>query len=55
MREQLVRHLDVVIVVWALALCVAWTFVALSHSPLGYNQGSGWTDIGADWVAAGSN
>jgi hypothetical protein len=55
MGKQLVRHFDVVVVVWLLSLCVVWTLFSLSRSPLGYDQGSGWAQIGPDWVVAGGN
>jgi hypothetical protein len=55
MRESLIRHFDVVVVIWVLALCVGWTLFTVSRSPQGYAQSSGWAQIGPDWVVAGSN
>ena len=55
MRESLVRHFDVVVIIWMLALCVGWTMFTLSRSPLGYDQGSGWAQSGPDWVVVGNN
>ena len=53
MREQLVRHFDVVVVVWVLSLCVCWTLVGLSRSQLGGDQWSSWMQSGPDWVVPG--
>jgi hypothetical protein len=55
MRESLVRHFDVIVVIWVLALCVGFAVVSLSHSPLGYDQGSGWAQVGPDWVVSAGN
>lgn len=55
MRESLVRHFDVVVIIWVLALCVGWTMFTLSRSTLGYDQGSGWAQSGPDWVVVGNN
>jgi hypothetical protein len=55
MREQLVHHFDVLVVIWILSLCVGWTLFTLTRSPLGYDQGSGWAQIGPDWVVVGGN
>ena len=55
MRELLVRRFDVVVVIWVLALCVSWTLLTLSRSPLGYDEGSGWAQTGPDWVVAAGN
>jgi hypothetical protein len=33
MRESLSRHFDVVVVVWVLALAIAWSMVAIARTP----------------------
>ena len=38
MREALVKHFDVVVVIWVLALAVGFSLVALSHSELRQDQ-----------------
>jgi hypothetical protein len=50
MRAELVRHFDVVIVVWALALGVLWTMVALSRAELNPNQYCCDQPAGPVWV-----
>lgn len=34
MRAELTRHFDVVVIVWVLALFVAWSVITLSRAPL---------------------
>ena len=53
MREQLVRHFDVVVVVWALALCLGWTLVSLSRAQLSSDQWSQGHQLSADWTVPG--
>jgi heme A synthase len=38
MRAELARHFDVVVVIWALALLVSWSFVTLARAPLSTAQ-----------------
>jgi len=33
MRESIVRHFDVLVVVWVLALALGWSLVAISRTP----------------------
>ncbi len=40
MRATLSRHFDVVVVIWVLALAVAWSSVALSRASLSADQWS---------------
>ena len=50
MRETLVRHFDVVVVVWVLSLAVGWTMLTLSRAPL---SDTGWSSAphsGPAWV-----
>jgi hypothetical protein len=50
MRETLVQHFDVVVVVWVLALIVGWSMLALARAPL---SDAGWsfgTQSGPAWV-----
>ena len=49
-RETLVRHFDVVVVVWVLALAVGWSMIALARAPL---SDAGWSfgmQSGPAWV-----
>lgn len=58
MREQFVRHFDVVVVIWALTLCLGWTLAALSRSQLSDTQWSCCQQSGPVWVVpdgGGSN
>jgi hypothetical protein len=50
MRAQLLRHLDVVVVVWALALGLAWTLVVLSRTETGDTQWCSWEHSGPAWI-----
>jgi hypothetical protein len=50
MRAQLVRHFDVVVVVWALALLVGLSIATLSHSQLSNAQWDHAPQAGAVWV-----
>ena len=52
MRAELVKHLDVVVVVWVLALAVGWSFVALSHAQLSPDQWSSAPHNGPAWVVS---
>ena len=50
MRQSLVQHFDVVVVIWVLALVVGWSMVALARAPL---SDAGWsfgTQSGPAWV-----
>ncbi|MGD0018455.1 MAG: hypothetical protein ABSD62_04300 [Candidatus Limnocylindrales bacterium] len=52
MRAELVRHFDVVVVIWTLALLVGWSVVMLSRAPLTNAQ---WdhAPAGPAWVVPG--
>jgi hypothetical protein len=50
MRAQLIRHLDLVIVIWALALGVVWTMVAISRTETGDTQWFHANQAGPAWV-----
>jgi heme A synthase len=50
MREELVRHFDVVVVIWVLALAVGWSMVALARAPLSDAQWSTGAQSGPAWV-----
>jgi hypothetical protein len=50
MRAQLISHFDVVVVVWALALGIAWTVVVLSRSQLSADQWSSEPPSGPIWA-----
>jgi hypothetical protein len=50
MREQLVRHFDVVVVIWALSLCLAFMLVGLSRAQLGNEQWTSGHQTSADWT-----
>ena len=52
MRAELARHFDVVVVIWVLALAVAFSVVTLSRAQLSADQ---WTDQshGPAWVFPG--
>jgi heme A synthase len=50
MRQDLVRHFDVVVVIWVLALAVGWTMVTLSRAPLSNDQWSGAQPAAPAWV-----
>ena len=50
MRAYLVRHFDIVVVVWALTLGIAWTVVAVSRCPLCPDQWSSEPPSGPVWV-----
>jgi hypothetical protein len=54
MRDAFVRHFDVVVVVWVLALAVGFSLVALSHSQLSADQWSSAPQHGPAWVFTGS-
>jgi len=50
MRQSLVQHFDVVVVIWVLALVVGWSMVALARAPM---SDAGWsfgTQSGPAWV-----
>jgi hypothetical protein len=52
MRESLSRHFDVVVVVWVLALAIAWSMVAIARTPTQADwstapqSGQGWNYTG---------
>jgi len=54
MREALVTHFDVVVVIWVLALLVGWSLVAISHAQLSADQWSSAPQSGPAWVFTGS-
>ena len=54
MRAQLARHLDVVVVIWALALLVSWTAITLSRAPLSNAQWDHAPQYGPVWVVPGN-
>jgi hypothetical protein len=53
MRAELVRHFDVVVVIWVLALLVCWTVIALSRAPLNNAQWDHAPQAGPAWVVPG--
>jgi hypothetical protein len=52
MRAMLARRIDIVVVIWALALGFGWSFAALSHSQLTNSQWSSAPQAGPVWVVA---
>jgi hypothetical protein len=50
MRAELARHFDVVVVVWALALVVAFTLASLSRAPLTNDQWDHAPQAGPAWI-----
>ena len=52
MRAELVKHLDVLVVVWVLTLVIGWSFVALSHAQLSPDQWSSAPHNGPAWVVS---
>jgi len=55
MREAILNHFDVLVVVWVLALAVGWSMVALSHAPLSNDQWSSVPQSGPAWVVPADN
>jgi hypothetical protein len=53
-REELLRHFDVVVVVWVLALAIGWSVVAISRAPLSSDQWSSAPQSGPAWVVSNS-
>ncbi|MGD0861911.1 MAG: hypothetical protein ABSA21_04040 [Candidatus Limnocylindrales bacterium] len=53
MRVELVRHFDVIVVIWALALVVGWMLVTLSRAPLSNSQWDQPPQSGPAWVVPG--
>jgi len=53
MRAELVRHIDVVVVVWALALVMGWMLITLSRAPLSNAQWDHATQAGPAWMVTG--
>jgi hypothetical protein len=53
MRAELVRHFDVVVVIWTLALVVGWSVVTLSRTPLTNAQWDHAGQNGPAWVIPG--
>lgn len=53
MRAELVRHFDVVVVIWTLALVVGWSFVTLSRAPLTNAQWDHAPQAGPAWIVSG--
>ncbi len=54
MREELLKHLDVVVVIWVLALAVGWSVVSLSRAPLSSDQWTSAPQSGPAWVVSNS-
>ncbi len=54
MRETLGRKFDVIVVVWALALAVGWSFVTLGHDETGDTQW-GHAQSGPVWLVNDSS
>lgn len=52
MRELLARRIDVVVVIWVLALGIGWSVCALNHSQLTASQWSS-TPQGPVWLVSG--
>ena len=50
MREEISRHLDVVVVIWILALAVSWSVVTLSRAQVGTDQWSTTPQSGPVWI-----
>ncbi len=50
MRQSLVQHFDVVVVIWVLALAVGWSMVALARAPMSEAGWSYETQAGPAWV-----
>lgn len=53
MRAELLKHFDVVVVVWVLALAIGWSVCALSHSQLPADQWSSAPQAGPVWAIYG--
>ena len=53
MRESIGRHLDLVVVIWVLALAVSWSMVSLSRAQLSPDQWSSPPQSGPAWVVSG--
>jgi len=53
MRESLVHHFDVVVVIWVLALAVGWSMLALGHAQLGSQQWTATPQTGPAWMVQG--
>jgi hypothetical protein len=52
MRTELVRHFDVVVVIWVLALAIGFSLAILSHAQLSADQWS-YQNNGPAWVYPG--
>jgi hypothetical protein len=55
MREAISRHFDVVVVVWVLALAVAWSMVTLSQARQAGDQWSNAPQNGPAWIVTDGN
>ena len=53
MRAELARHLDVIVVIWTLALVVSFSLVTLSRAQLTNDQWSHAPQAGPIWVVPG--
>jgi hypothetical protein len=53
MRAELARHLDVIVVIWTLALVVSFSLVTLSRAQLTNDQWSRAPQAGPIWVVPG--
>ncbi|MGA2513792.1 MAG: hypothetical protein ABSG37_09265 [Candidatus Limnocylindrales bacterium] len=51
-REVFGRHFDLVVVIWVLALAIAWSVVVLSKANLPADQWSSAPQSGPAWVTA---
>jgi hypothetical protein len=51
-RAELIRHFDVVVVIWALALMVGFIVAGLTHSELTPDQWS-FAQTGPHWIVPG--
>jgi hypothetical protein len=54
-REELLKHFDVVVVVWVLTLAIGWSVVALSRAQLSSDQWSSAPQNGPAWVVSNSS
>jgi hypothetical protein len=52
MRAALASRIDVVVVVWVLALAIGWSFYALSRAELTNSQWSSAPQSGPVWVVS---
>ena len=55
MREEFVKHFDVVVVIWVLALAVGWSVMTLSRAQLSSDQWTSAPQNGPAWVVPAAN